>query len=380
MKKSPPSYYNDAFRTSEFFMIAFQLCSALDHMNKNGIVHRYIKPDNVGFNPETKHVQLIDFGNAIILDSLESLATYHRSAEYSVGMLLIDFLVPRSEEEEEEVDVMGIEEKKKLISVRFSDRVVSIIDGLTEDNVKRKSGCDVLNQIYPFNSSRNKEPPSTCYKGRNYTYKEFIKSFKKGLFRHQITSITEVPRLTTNKYENLSCFFGWHGTSRKCTGIPGKCDFRENGCNLCSILTVGFKREKSRRDTPSFKKNAIVNYATTSAQFADFYSHGSLIEGKKALLFVRIFDNPLFVKKEPVNSEWDEIIISRDDLILPECVVEYEMIGYNYSIISKTPRIKPVSLKAEMHSGSIEFDKDLKQCCWSCCKSTDQDGMYCNYS
>eukprot|EP01125_Pyxidicula_operculata_P000664 TRINITY_DN1064_c0_g1_i7.p1 TRINITY_DN1064_c0_g1~~TRINITY_DN1064_c0_g1_i7.p1 ORF type:complete len:263 (-),score=60.97 TRINITY_DN1064_c0_g1_i7:124-882(-) len=218
---------------------------------------------------------------------------------------------------------------------------------------------------------------------------KFKTDFKKSLFLQQISSIFEVsnPSFQITNARRGTIGVGWHGTSRKCTGMPGECDFTQNQCNLCSILLIGFKKELSRTNTKSFKENGDAIYATNSARFADFYSHGSLIDGKKALIFVNILNdnnnnNHITYKNIP-NTPWNEMIIkSNNDHIVPKYVVEYETIGYNTSFFPKRPIIMhndddnnpdDKSLKADKHSGTFMKNE------WSCCRSTVKDSIHCNY-
>ncbi|MDB9512030.1 AAA family ATPase [Kamptonema animale CS-326] len=51
----------------EFFQIAITLCTALDILYRDRIIHKDIKPSNILINPETKQVKLIDFSIASLL-------------------------------------------------------------------------------------------------------------------------------------------------------------------------------------------------------------------------------------------------------------------------------------------------------------------------
>ena len=49
---------------SDFFEIALQLCTALEVVHANGVIHKDINPSNLVWNSERRQLQLIDFGIA----------------------------------------------------------------------------------------------------------------------------------------------------------------------------------------------------------------------------------------------------------------------------------------------------------------------------
>ncbi|MBD2299609.1 AAA family ATPase [Nostoc sp. FACHB-190] len=51
----------------EFLEIAIALCSILDTLYRDGIIHKDIKPSNIVINPDTKQVKIIDFSIASLL-------------------------------------------------------------------------------------------------------------------------------------------------------------------------------------------------------------------------------------------------------------------------------------------------------------------------
>lgn len=56
-----------AHTLKEFFNIAIQIVKTLEILNRNRIIHKDIKPDNILIHPETKKVKLIDFSIASLL-------------------------------------------------------------------------------------------------------------------------------------------------------------------------------------------------------------------------------------------------------------------------------------------------------------------------
>ncbi|MCU0541801.1 MAG: AAA family ATPase [Oscillatoriaceae cyanobacterium Prado104] len=68
-------FTSDAFRVKEkftncledFLQISIQLCSTLDALHHNGIIHKDIKPQNIIINPATGEIKLIDFSISSLL-------------------------------------------------------------------------------------------------------------------------------------------------------------------------------------------------------------------------------------------------------------------------------------------------------------------------
>ena len=56
MKNSPDDYYYSTY------LIMKQLLEAVEHLHKNGIMHRDLKPQNIIFDTEANLIKVIDFG------------------------------------------------------------------------------------------------------------------------------------------------------------------------------------------------------------------------------------------------------------------------------------------------------------------------------
>lgn len=108
--------HGDADILSDFFSIAVQLVTTLDHIHKHRVIHKDIKPANILINPDTRQVKLIDFSIASLLPRetqelynphvLEGTLAYlspeqtgrmnraidYRSDFYSLGVTFYEFL------------------------------------------------------------------------------------------------------------------------------------------------------------------------------------------------------------------------------------------------------------------------------------------------
>jgi serine/threonine protein kinase len=59
-----PTATQAALPLDDFFEIAAQLCAALREVHAQGVIHKDINPSNLIWNPDSRHLQLIDFGIA----------------------------------------------------------------------------------------------------------------------------------------------------------------------------------------------------------------------------------------------------------------------------------------------------------------------------
>lgn len=93
---------------AELLCIAIELAQVLGELHKAGIVHKDIKPDNIQYNEESGHIQLIDFGistrpseesgrkrkleGTLAYMSPEQTGRMNRMTDYRTGTHLASFL------------------------------------------------------------------------------------------------------------------------------------------------------------------------------------------------------------------------------------------------------------------------------------------------